>query len=264
MCRNETQVPELVRRERFDDDLSVTAEPDLSRLASSIGDPTRIRMLALLLDGRALTAKELAHGAAVVPATASTHLKRLVVDGLLAMKAQGRHRYFALTSTRVADCVESLLALAGRDSERSPSARVDPIHEARFCYDHLAGRLGVWLTRSLLQRGYLRIGDHSFEVTRTGRQWFSRIGVDVDAAAAVRRRFAYACLDWSERQDHLGGALGAALADRFVSAGWVRRARDSRAVTVTAAGQRAISEHFSIEWNHDAARESGRASAGGR
>jgi DNA-binding transcriptional ArsR family regulator len=258
------QVEELVRPERFDGDQTVNAEPDLSRLAGSLGDATRVRMLALLLDGRALTAKELAHGAGVVPATASTHLKRLVLDGLLGVKAQGRHRYFALTSTRVADCVESLLTLAAPAREPAPAARARPIHEARFCYDHLAGRLGVRVTCSLVQRGVLRLGDRAFELTRPGAQWLARIGVDVNAATAVRRRFAYACLDWSERQDHLGGALGAALADRFVSAGWVKRAGDSRAVIVTPAGEGALSEYFGIEWAHGAARERARATGGGR
>jgi DNA-binding transcriptional ArsR family regulator len=261
--RNQMQVPELVTREWFDAGQTVNTEPNLSRVAGSIGDATRVRMLALLLDGRALTAKELAHGSGVVPATASTHLKRLVLDGLLAMKAQGRHRYFALSSTRVADCIESLLALASPGARRAPAPRAEPIHEARFCYDHLAGRLGVELTRALLERGILRTRDRAFEVTRKGAPWFSELGVDLKAVAAVRRRFAYACLDWSERQDHLGGGLGAALAARFVTAGWVKRARESRAVFVTAAGERALSEHFGIEWNRETARELGRASAGG-
>src|SRR4051794_41151713 len=128
------------------------AQPDLDRIAKTIGDATRMRMLALLMEGRALTAKELAYGAGVEPATATAHLRRLQNDGLLGCVSQGRHKYFRLASPAVAQLVESVMVLAPRAPRRRAGALED-IHVARFCYDHLAGRLGTRLTRSLVRRG---------------------------------------------------------------------------------------------------------------
>src|SRR5262245_49636777 len=120
----------------------MNSEPDFSRLARTIGDATRMRMLVLLMEGRALTAKELAYGSGVEPATATAHLARLQSDGLLSSVAQGRHKYFRLASPAVAQLVESMMVLAPR---ARPSRELEDIHVARFCYDHLAGRLGTRL-----------------------------------------------------------------------------------------------------------------------
>jgi DNA-binding transcriptional ArsR family regulator len=228
----------------------MVAAPDVSRVARTIGDPSRLRMLTLLMDGRALTAKELAYGAGIEPATGSTHLQRLVGDGLVTVRAQGRHRYFQLASSAVARCVESLLVVAPA-VRAVPCTTPDPLCEARYCYDHLAGRLAVAVTRTLQERGTIERRGDAFVVTREGARWFAQLGLDVAAIAAQRRQFAPACMDWSERQDHVGGALGAALAQRFESARWLRRRPESRAVVVTSAGRAALQTHFG--WKRDAA-----------
>lgn len=227
------------------------AEPDVSRVARTIGDRTRMRMLMLLMEGRALTAKELAHGTRIGPATGTAHLRRLLADGLVAVTAQGRHKYFRLASPEVARCVESLLAVAPRVVPAA-AARVQPIHEARFCYDHLAGRLGTQITEGLLRRGVLRREGRNFAVAKKGERWFERLGVDLAAVASSRRGLAFACLDWSERKDHLGGALGAALAQRMLEARWVKRKAETRIALVTAAGQEALAEYFDLRWAGEA------------
>lgn len=215
------------------------AEPDLARIAGAVGDARRIRMLSLLMEGRALTAKELALGAGIEPATASSHLNRLQEDGLVAATSQGRHKYFRFASHDVAQLVEALMRVAPRRSvARAPVH--EPIRAARFCYDHLAGSLGTGLLAAMLRHGWLtsdRADGRQLLVTGKGEKAFARLGVDVAAARARRRQFACRCLDWTERQDHLGGALGAAIAERFRAAKWIERQKHSRVVRVTAAGR---------------------------
>jgi hypothetical protein len=201
-------------------------------------------MLTLLMEGRALTAKELAYGAGVVPATATSHLARLRDDGLVTWAAQGRHKYFRLASPAVAQLVESLMVIARPAAPRAASD--EPIRVARFCYDHLAGRLGTRLAASLLDRGLLEAGDGAYAVAGAGERWFAGFGIDLGALRRSRRAFARPCLDWSERTDHLGGAVGAALADRMTELGWIARRKRSRVVTVTADGAEALRRELGV------------------
>jgi DNA-binding transcriptional ArsR family regulator len=216
------------------------AEPDLARIASTVGDPRRIQMLALLMEGRALTAKELALGAGIEPATATSHLKRLLDDGLLESAAQGRHKYFRFASEQVAQLVESLMRVAPRRKPTQIPKSEEAIRSARFCYDHLAGSLGTGLLALMLRKGWLQNakGDAKLlEVTAKGEKALGRLGLDLQTTRQRRRLFACRCLDWSERQDHLGGALGAALAEHFKTVQWIERQKHSRVVRVTALGR---------------------------
>lgn len=220
-------------------------EARLEGFAKIIGDATRIRMLQLLMEGRALTAKELAYGAHVEPATATQHLRRLLEGGLVSVKVQGRHKYFRLASPVVAELMELLMVLAPDQKTRAPSPRIEePLRRGRMCYDHLAGELGIGITEGLVKQGLLRKEADSFAVTKRGGAWFAELGINLEAARTLRRKFAASCLDWSERRDHLGGALGAALAERLVDLGWIARRRNCRALTVTEAGRRKLAEHF--------------------
>src|SRR5262245_13478138 len=223
-------------------------EEGLEAFAKVIGDATRIRMLQLLMEGRALTAKELAYGARVEPATATQHLRRLLEGGLVTVAAQGRHKYFRLASHHVAELMELLMILAPTQAGKAPGPRIEePLRRARMCYDHLAGELGIGITEGLVKAGILRKEPDAFVLTKRGGEWFAELGIDVESARALRRKFAATCLDWSERRDHLGGALGAALAERMVDLGWIARKRNSRAVTVTEAGRRKLGEEFKLE-----------------
>ena len=220
-------------------------EANLESFAKIIGDATRMRMLQLLMEGRALTAKELAYGARVEPATATQHLRRLQEGGLISVRTQGRHKYLRLASPLVAELMELLMLLAPDQKVRPSAPRAEePLRRGRMCYDHLAGELGIGITEALVRQGILRKEADAFAVTKRGGDWFAELGIDLDAARALRRKFAASCLDWTERRDHLGGALGAALAERLVDLGWITRKRNSRAVTVTDAGRRKLGEQF--------------------
>ncbi|MGC1172440.1 ArsR/SmtB family transcription factor [Polaromonas sp.] len=214
-------------------------EPDIARIAATVGDASRIRMLVLLMEGRALTAKELALGAGIEPGTATSHLKRLVDDGLLESAAQGRHKYFRFASEQVAQLVESLMRVAPKRAGQ-PAAKADePIRRARFCYDHLAGSLGTGLLAMLLRRRWLQADtadSRQLLLTTPGEKALRTLGLDLDALRGKRRQLACTCLDWSERRDHLGGALGAALALHFTQQGWIERRKHSRVVQVSAEG----------------------------
>jgi len=229
-------------------------DPHVAKIAALIGDPARANILRALMDGRARTAKELAHIAGVSAQTASGHLAKLVDGGLLAMAKQGRHRYFHLANSLVAEALESLMALAGERPvpKHHHQARIAAdLRAARTCYDHLAGRLGVLLFDRMVATGCIvPAGDaEDFIVSAEGRRLFRQLGIDIDALATKtgqRRRFARACLDWSERSPHLAGALGAALAESCFQRGWLQRRRDSRAVSLTPAGAAALAGIFGL------------------
>ncbi|AFE10831.1 transcriptional regulator2C ArsR family [Corallococcus coralloides DSM 2259] len=223
---------------------TMNAGPDLATLATAVGDATRIRMLELLMEGRALVAKELAFGTGVSPATATAHLQRLEQARLVRSTRQGRNKVFRIATPTVARMVEALMTVAVRGPR--VSATPEPLRAARYCYDHLAGRLGMGITDALLRAGHLSLRKRAFALTPSGEAWFQDFGIDLASVREQRRHFAHRCLDWSERRDHLAGALGAALAARVFSLGWVERQRDSRGLIVTPGGQRGLKRHFGV------------------
>ena len=206
-------------------------------------------MLHCLVDGRARTSIELAAVAGVGASTASSHLARLKASGLVRAVAQGKHRYYSLNGAPVADALEALQVLAGGARgvfEPSTPAR---LRQARTCYDHLAGSLGVALHDRLHALRWLRATPSrgsDYEITTAGAAGFATLGIDLDAARALRRRFAFACLDWSERRPHVGGALGAALLSFALRRRWLSRDLDSRVVGVTAAGRRELADRLGV------------------
>jgi len=223
--------------------------PDIARIAVLIGDPARANILTALLDGRALTATELALHAGVSPQTTSGHLAKLEGAGLVVRTAQGRHRYVKLAGPDVASAIEALHVLADKAPKptRLPSKLDPPMRAARTCYDHLAGRLGVALTDSMLARKAILPDGARFAVPDAGSRFFDGLGIDVAALRAQRRRFACPCLDWSERRPHLAGSLGAAVADACFARGWVERRRRDRSVAVSPAGAAAFAKLFGVD-----------------
>jgi DNA-binding transcriptional ArsR family regulator len=222
--------------------------PLIAEIAGLVGEPARATMLSALLDGRALTATELAQAARVTPQTASTHLAKLAEAGLVAPMRDGRYRYFRLASPRVAEMLEGIMAVAleNRPRYRPLSPRARALSTARICYDHLAGRLSVDLTDSLVTHEYIVARDETAEVTPSGTRFFTGFGIDLSALGSEGRHFCRLCLDWTERRPHIAGAVGAALAKRCFDLGWMERMKDGGAVVVTASGKRGFLETFGI------------------
>jgi DNA-binding transcriptional ArsR family regulator len=220
--------------------------PSIARIAALIGDHARAEILTALMTGQALTATELAHVAGVTKQTVSAHLAKLLGAQLLAVEVQGRHRYFRLAERDVAELLESLMGVAQRAGavRLRPGPREPALRKARVCYDHLAGELGVLVYDGLEQRRYLRANGKAAELTGAGRAFCADLGIDLAALARQRRPLCRACLDWSMRRHHLAGSVGAALLGRCLELGWARRARDSRVVSFSPAGEKALRARF--------------------
>ncbi len=254
--------------------MTMKGDADIAAVAGLIGDRTRARVLLALGDGRALAASVLAGEAGVSASTISGHLGKLLDAGLLSVESHGRHRYYRLAGPRVARLLESLAELSPPSPVTSlrQGTRANALRSGRYCYDHLAGRLGVRIMHSLLDRGMLSGGDGQFDrsravsdrlsaagrdldyrLTPAGEGWMDGFGIDLDALRARRRPLIRYCTDWTEQQHHLAGALGAALAERMVERGWIERARRGRAVRVTAAGLGGLHEHLDLELTESAA-----------
>jgi DNA-binding transcriptional ArsR family regulator len=244
-------------RERFGYDRIMADEPNIARVAALIGEPARAEILTALLADRALTATELAALAGVTKQTVSAHLAKLVDAGLLEVAAQGRHRYFRLAGADVARLLESLMGIAFRTGALRvvPGPREPALRQARVCYDHLAGELGVLAYEALLARGWLADRSGSLFLTNAGAEGLAGFGIDATRAAERRRTFCRPCLDWGERRHHLGGALGAALLERLYALGWAERAKDSRVVVFTPRGEQGLRAAFASPGDSGAPKE---------
>jgi DNA-binding transcriptional ArsR family regulator len=216
--------------------------PDISRIAALIGDPARANMLTALMDGRALTASELAAEAGVLKQTASSHLGKLMDGGLLTREIQGRHHYFRLEGPDVAHVLEALMGVAQkRTGKRVRTGPKDTaLRKARVCYNHLAGEMGVALFDCLQTRGWIGTQTGQPLVTSAGEKALSAFGLDLDGLKGKRRPLCRSCLDWSMRRHHLAGSMGQALLENFQNKGWARRVPDTRVIEFSAKGERAF------------------------
>jgi DNA-binding transcriptional ArsR family regulator len=228
--------------------------PIIAEIAALVGDPARATMVSALLDGRALTATELARAAQVTPQTASSHLAKLTSAGLLSVVRNGRHRHFRLASPTVADMIDGIVAvaLAKRPRYRPLSRQAKALGAARICYDHLAGRLSVDLTDCLVARRYVVLDDDAAEVTTAGTRFLTRFGIALPRS--TRRHFCRLCLDWTERRPHLAGAVGAAMTRRYFDLGWMESVKGSHAVVVTPSGRRGFRETFGLDTSESSPR----------
>ena len=232
--------------------MNARTEPELalSRIAAAIGEPARARILCCLLDGRARTSTELAAVAEVTPSTASVHLNRLKAESLVKLFAQGKHRYYSLQGMEVARALEALSVVAGSSGSRFVPNTPNYLLAARTCYDHIAGTLGVLLHDRLKASGWLTADsdqdEDGYELTPKGVKELEALGIDVAETRRLRRRFAFACLDWSERRCHLGGAVGAALLGVALKRKWLVQDAGSRALAVTGLGRREMLSRLGV------------------
>lgn len=218
--------------------------PPIATLAALLGDPARANMVSALMDGRALTATELALSAGVTPQTASAHLARLVASHLLVAEKHGRCRYFRLASTEAAQILETLMGLAHHigAARARPGPKDAALRTARLCYDHFAGERAVALLAAF-RRQNLLAGDDALVLTQAGREVFTRFGIDMASIEQGRRAPCRLCLDWSERRPHLAGALGAALLSAFLARAWLHRG-PGRLLTLTPSGAAGLRQVF--------------------
>jgi DNA-binding transcriptional ArsR family regulator len=227
----------------------VLADADLAAVAALMGERTRACILLALLGGAPLSASELAERARVSAPLASSHLAKLLRGGMLKVEARGRNRYYRLADREIARAIEALLAIAPERAATTlrESTHGQAIRQARTCYDHLAGELGVALTDALRRRRLLAVKDDGYSLTPAGRRYLGDLGVGIEALAAKRRPLTRQCLDWTERRPHLAGSLGAALADRLFELDWLRRVPGNRALRITSQGRDGLRDVFGVE-----------------
>ena len=224
------------------------AGPDIAAVAALLGDATRTRMLTALVYANALPASELARMAGISRSTASEHLAKLVNQKLLSVERCGRHSYYRLAGPQIADALEVLAAIAPEHPITSlrASRQARAIGQARTCYDHVAGALGVQIADSLENQGLIRSWTEGFAVEQ--QAWEAARPLGVSCEPVGRRALTRACLDWSERRHHLAGSLGAALTSRLLELGWVGRSSVRRRVLVVSdAGRQGLGEAFGID-----------------
>ena len=232
----------------------MVAEPPVeigaASIAAAIGEPARARMLYSLLDGHARTSTELAVVGEVSPSTASVHLARLKEQRLVKVLRQGKHRYYSLEGENVARALEALTVLAGGTRQKFVPATPQHLRAARTCYDHMAGHLAVSLRDRFEKLNWLVVenaNEDGYDLTEKGAKALGALGIDIDAVRSLRRRFAYACVDWSERRPHIGGALGGAILQIALKLEWFVQNLDSRALSVTALGRRQLQARFGLQ-----------------
>ena len=225
------------------------ADIAVSGIAAAIGEPARTRMLYCLLDGHARTSTELAIVGGVSPSTASVHLSRLRSAQLVKVIVQGKHRYYSLAGRSVARALEGLSVVAGCPRNKFVPSTPNRMRAARTCYDHVAGTIGVMLHDRFRILEWLtpcKTRQDAYEVTAAGGKGFASLGIDLEATRLPRRRFAYPCLDWSERQPHLAGALGSAILQLTLRRRWLVQDADSRALSLTSTGRRALADRLGL------------------
>lgn len=224
-------------------------ENEFSQLAAVIGDKSRSVMLWNLLDGRAYTATELSLCADISPQAASNHLSKLIDARILIVEKQGRHRYYRYANSEVAQIIESMASLLPTQQGANGLTRPKPgvLTYARTCYDHLAGKVGVAITDSLIKKEIIQPLEKKYVLTSFGVDWFLSFGINIADLRLSKRAFAFQCLDWSERRHHLAGALGASMLRQMLKKDWLRRVSDSREVLITPIGKMKLKDELALE-----------------
>jgi DNA-binding transcriptional ArsR family regulator len=223
-------------------------EDQFIKTASLIGDPTRASILWTLMDGRAFTATELAVSVNTSPQNISMHLGKLLDADLLCVEKQGRHKYYRFSNKEVAYALEAMASLVPKPevAAKSKTEAYPPIKFCRTCYDHLAGKIGVALTDSLLEQKIILDQNNTFEISSEGEKWFSDFGINLEEAKKQKRIFLKPCLDWSERRNHIAGSVGTLLFNKMLKEDWFRKNENSRAITVTGKGEKELLKYFKI------------------
>jgi DNA-binding transcriptional ArsR family regulator len=224
-------------------------DADVAAAAALLAEPARATLVLAAIEDGPLPATELAARAGIAPSTASEHLARLVAGGFLVTTRSGRRRYYELADPAVARAVEALAIVAPQPQAHSlrEATRGELLRYARTCYDHIAGQLGVAVARALEREQALVRRGGTYVLGRRAVSRFAALGIDLGELERQRRPLVRGCLDWSERDLHLAGALGAELAERLLALGWIRRRDGNRSLEVTNLGRERLAAELRVE-----------------
>jgi DNA-binding transcriptional ArsR family regulator len=224
------------------------ANASVAKVAKLVSESSRAAILTILLDGRFHPVTDLANKVGIKPQTASYHLAKMVEANVIEVETHGRHRYYGICNPEIAQVMESLLQIAPPIKIKSfkESKEQEALRQARTCYDHIAGSLGVKITNALVENQFLREGEKEFHVTDAGAAFFQTLQIDINPLKKKRRKFCNKCLDGSERRHHLAGALGKAMLERLLELNWIQRTPNSRALKITTIGEKELPKKFGI------------------
>ncbi|ARY92761.1 MULTISPECIES: ArsR/SmtB family transcription factor [Lacticaseibacillus] len=229
----------------------IVAAPNVTDLAAMLADNTRSAIIDVLMDGKAYTLSEITQRLTVTPQTVSYHLHRMWAIGVVNQIKSGRHHYYRLASSELAATFESLSTVAPTKIEHRLSQRksATAMTYCRSCYDHLAGKVAVSLLYALEERHFvIAHSDHRLEVLSAGKDFLkAELAIDPDSIDRTRRQNTVACLDWSERDFHLGGAWGHALFKGLLANAYVQQTPNSRIVTVSADGRQWFASKLALQ-----------------
>ncbi|MFE8152762.1 winged helix-turn-helix domain-containing protein [Brenneria goodwinii] len=231
-----------MRKHSESTDNSDALERSMAAVAAAISDPSRVKILCALMDGRAWTATELSAVADIASSTASAHLSRLVSGNLITCLSQGRHRYYRLAGNDIAELMEKIMGVSWRSASVAKIRTPSSLRAARTCYDHLAGEIAVSIYDFMVAEGWFTADGAA--ITSEGQKQFQQLGIMLNPKS--RRKACCACLDWSERRFHLGGDAGAAFFLHCERKGWLTRVPGFREVCITSSGKIAFKKWFDV------------------
>lgn len=220
---------------------------NISSTAKLIGNPVRMTMLIALLDGRALPAGELASMAGITAQTASAHLAKLMEGSLIVLKKSGKHRYYMLTNSKVAEAVEAIAILSPPSQVKSlkESTEKKALYAGRTCYGHLAGEIGIKFTQALIRLGYVKDLQDGCLLTENGLEWMKRFGIN--PSRKMDNTVIPYHVDWTARKFHIAGPFALAITNRLLELGWIKHGKVHRSIQVTDLGQAGITKEFGFD-----------------
>jgi DNA-binding transcriptional ArsR family regulator len=224
-------------------------DADVAAAAALLAEPARAALVLAVMDEGTLPASALAARAVIAPSTASEHLARLVAGGFLARTRRGRHRYYRLADAAVAAAVEALALVAPQPPVRSlrEATRSELIRYGRTCYDHLAGHVGNAVAHGLERQRVVVRQEDNYVLGPRAEAWLASLGIDLRELQRQRRSLVRGCLDWSELELHVAGALGAALTARLFELDWIRRREVNRSIKLTEQGRAFLQSELGVE-----------------
>ena len=224
-------------------------DPMVNDIASLIADSSRSIMLMSLLGGQR-TAGELAKIACIKPQTATFHLSKMVNAGIIEKTIYGRYSYFKLANEDVAKLLELLMKLSKSPKIKSlnQSIHSEALRNARLCYDHIAGTLGIKITDALLRFNYIQLENDIFYITELGINKLIELEIIIPGLKDIEELSGIKCYDWSEKKYHIAGRLGKVITSGLIGLGWIKKSLTNREVGVTENGKANLYKHLGIEF----------------
>lgn len=226
--------------------------PDVTTILRLLSDKSRVNILDISMDGRAYTVNEMTSFTKLKQHTVSYHLKLLTEAKLTTVTQYGKFRYYSISDTITPELFEMLSNYSPLEPTKSYHQHFakKELKQARTCYDHLAGELGVKIKDFLISEKIIvasKSNSNHYLVTTSGEVFLKEeLNINVTELKNKKRKFCINCLDWSERKNHIAGALAKAILDFLIENQYIIRHSGSRAIKMTDKGKLFFKENWHI------------------